>query len=145
MGKKQSIDDRFKHFGTVSFTATTKTNEFIDFLKDGKVMGSRCIDCGLVFFPPRADCYHCLSSNMEWVEVSGTGKLVTFSKLTFAPIGFEDDVPYCIALLDYGAYKVFGRIAADIPDDDIRIGMDMKTVVNTLPNGQLNYVFEAAN
>lgn len=144
MAKKKEVDDRFKHFGTVSFTATTKTNEFIDFLKDGKVMGSRCMDCGLVFFPPRADCYHCLSSNMEWVEVIGTGKLVTFSKLTFAPIGFEDDVPYCIALLDYGAYKVFGRIASDIPDEDIQIGMDMKTVVNTLPNGQMNYVFQAA-
>jgi uncharacterized OB-fold protein len=145
MGKKPSIDDRFKDFGTVSFTATTKTNEFIDFLKEGKVMASRCIDCGLVFFPPRADCYHCLSSNMEWVEVNGTGKLVTFSKLTFAPIGFEDDVPYCIALLDYGAYKIFGRIASDIPDEDIQIGMDMKTVVNTLPNGQLNYVFQVAS
>jgi len=145
MGKKQNIDDRFKNFGTVSFTATTKTNEFIDFLKEGKVMASRCTDCGLVFFPPRADCYHCLSSNMEWVAVRGTGKLVTFSKLTFAPIGFEDDVPYCIALLDYGAYKVFGRIAADIQDEDIQIGMDMKTVANSLPNGQLNYVFQMAS
>ena len=144
MVKKKMIDDRFSQFGTVSFTATTKTNEFIDFLKQGKVMGSRCMDCGMVFFPPRADCYHCLTSNMEWIEVSGTGKLVTFSKLTFAPIGFEDDVPYSIALLDYGAFKVFGRIVSDLPDDDIHLGMQMKTVVNTLSNGQLNYVFEAA-
>lgn len=142
MAKKKEVDDRFKKFGTVSFTATTKTNDFIDYLEDGKVMGTRCKDCGLVFFPPRADCYHCLTSNMEWFEIIGSGKLVTYSKLTFAPIGFEDDVPYCIALLDYGAYKVFGRIASDLPEEDIRIGMEMKTVANTLPNGQLNYVFD---
>ena len=81
---------------------------------------------------------------MEWFEVTGTGKLVTYSKLTFAPIGFEADVPYCIALLDYGAFKVFGRIASDIPDEDLQIGMDMKTRANTLSNGQLNYVFDKA-
>jgi len=62
--------------------------------------------------------------------------------LTFAPIGFEDDVPYCIALLDYGAFKIFGRIASGVPDEEIQIGMDMKTSTNTLSNGQLNYVFD---
>jgi hypothetical protein len=81
---------------------------------------------------------------MEWVPVTGTGKLVTYSKLQYAPIGFGDDLPYAIALLDYGDYKVFGRIAASVPEDEIKIGMDMKTVVNTLPDGQINYVFEKA-
>ncbi|MGD8273721.1 MAG: Zn-ribbon domain-containing OB-fold protein [Desulfobacterales bacterium] len=142
MSKKKEVDDRFKQFGTVSFTAITKTNDFIDYLNDNKVMGTRCKDCGLFFFPPRADCHQCLASNMEWFEVSGKGQLVSYSKLQYAPVGFEDDVPYCIALLDYGDYKVFGRIAADLKDDEIQVGMEMQTVVNELPNGQLNYVFK---
>lgn len=141
MSQKKDVDDRFKQFGTVSFTSITKTNDFIDYLKDNKVMGTRCKDCGLSFFPPRADCHKCLTSNMEWFEVSGKGKLVSYSKLQYAPIGFEKDVPYCIALLDYGDYKVFGRIAKDLTDEDIQVGMEMQAVVNTLPNGQLNYVF----
>ena len=141
MSKKKEVDDRFKQFGTVSFTAITKTNDFIDYLNDNKVMGTRCKDCGLFFFPPRADCHQCLASNMEWFEVSGKGQLVSYSKLQYAPVGFEDDVPYCIALLDYGDYKVFGRIAADLKDDEIQVGMEMQTVVNELPNGQINYVF----
>jgi len=144
MGKKKEVDDRFNTFGTVSFTAITKTNDFVTHLENGKVTGTKCLDCGAVFFPPRADCCHCLSSNMEWFDVSGNGRLVTFSKLTFAPIGFEDDVPYCIALLDYGSYKVFGRISSDIPEADISVGMQMKTVPNTVSNGQLNYVFVKA-
>ncbi len=142
--KKKEIDDRFKKFGTVSFTSITKINDFIDYLEQGKLMGTRCRGCGIFFFPPRADCCKCLSSDMEWVEVSGTGRLVTFSKLQYAPIGFGDDLPYAIAVLDYGDYKVFGRIAADVPLDEIKVGMQMKTVVNTLPNGQLNYVFQKA-
>lgn len=141
MSSKKEIDDRFKRFGTVSFTSVTKVNDFVDYLDQGKVMGTRCLECGMVFFPPRADCYKCLSSDMDWFEIEGTGKLLTYSRLKFAPVGFEDDLPYCIAVLDYGDYKVFGRIAGDIPDEDIRIGMAMKTAVNKLPNEQLNYVF----
>ncbi len=142
MGKKREIDDRFKKFGTVSFTSITKVNDFIDHLEQGKVMGTRCRDCGLVFFPPRSDCHQCLSDNVEWFEVSGSGKLVTYSQLQFAPVGFEDDLPYCIAVLDYGDFKVFGRIAREIPAAGIELGMEMKTAVNKLPDGQMNYVFK---
>ena len=145
MGKNvKEVDDRFKKFGTVSFTSITKVNDFVDYLEKGKVMGTKCRDCGLHFFPARADCYQCLTSNMEWFEVSGTGKLVTYSKLEYAPVGFGDDLPYAIALLDYGDYKVFGRISPDLTDEDISVGMEMKTVVNKLPNGQINYVFQRA-
>jgi uncharacterized OB-fold protein len=97
-----------------------------------------------VFFPPRADCYQCLSSNMEWNEISGNGKLISYSKLEYAPVGFGDDLPYSIAVLDHGDFKVFGRLAGDVPEDDIEVGMELKTVVNHLPNGQLNYVFQKA-
>ena len=142
--KKKEVDDRFKKFGTVSFTSITKINDFIDYLGQGKVMGTRCKKCGEMFFPPRADCYKCFSSDMEWFDVSGKGKLLSFSKLEFAPIGFGDDLPYAIALLDYGDYKVFGRIGDDVPEEDIKVGMEMTTEVNRLSNGQLNYVFQKA-
>lgn len=142
--KKKEIDDRFKIFGTVSYTSVTKVNDFISYLEEGKVMGTRCLDCGTIFFPPRAQCYKCLTSNMEWFEVSGVGKLLSYSKLKYAPIGFEDDLPYYIAVLDYGDYKVFGRIAADVPDEEVQTGMAMRIQANTLPNGQLNYIFEKA-
>jgi len=141
---KKEVDDRFKKFGTVSFTAITKTNDFVGHLEQGKIMGTRCKKCGLQFFPPRVDCYQCLSSDMEWFEVSGTGKLLAYSKLQFGPMGFEGDLPYCIAVLDYGNYKVFGRIAKDVADEEIKIGMEMKAVANKLPNDQLNYVFQKA-
>jgi hypothetical protein len=139
---KTEIDDRFKKFGTVSFTAITKTNDFVGHLEQGKIMGTKCKKCGRTFFPPRADCFQCLSSDVEWFEVSGTGKLLTYSKLQYGPVGFEGDLPYCIAVLDYGSYKVFGRIAKDLADEEIKVGMNMKTVANKLPNGQLNYVFQ---
>jgi hypothetical protein len=141
---QKDIDDRFKKFGTVSFTSMSKVNDFIDYLEQGKVMGTRCRDCNIHFFPPRAHCYQCLGSNMEWFEISDSGELVTFSKLQFAPVGFENDVPYTIGVIDFGDYKVFGRVADDIPEEELEIGMRMKVRSNELPNGQLNYVFTKA-
>ena len=58
MGSKKEVDDRFKKFGTVSFTAISKTNDFINYLEDGKVAGTKCQSCSLVFFPP--------SSHWSW-------------------------------------------------------------------------------
>ena len=142
MSKAKEVDDRFRRFGTVSFTGISKINDFIDHLHDGRITGTRCTDCGRAFFPPRADCCRCRTSHMQWFDVSGTGRLVTYSQLGFAPVGFQDDVPYCIALLDYGDFKVFGRIAAELPEEELTVGMEMITAVNTLPNGHLNYVFK---
>jgi hypothetical protein len=139
---EKKVDDRFKKFGTVSFTSISKINDFVDYLEQDKVMGTKCKTCGLIFFPPRADCYKCLSGNMEWFEITGNGKLLSFSKLEYGPVGFEKDLPYTIAILDYGDYKVFARLAPDLKESDVNVGMELKTVVNRLPNGQLNYVFQ---
>ncbi|GAB6193446.1 Zn-ribbon domain-containing OB-fold protein [Desulfocastanea catecholica] len=140
--KKEDV--RFGKFGTVSFTRTTRVNDFIDHLESGKVMYTVCKSCGVKYFPPRADCAACLSSDMEWREVSGTGKLVSYSQLQYAPVGFEADVPYTIAMLDYGDYQVFGRLDKDLDLAEVKIGMPMTTVVNELTNGQLNYIFKKA-
>lgn len=139
---KKEVDDRFKRFGRISFTAITRVNDFIGYLEEGKVMGTRCKECGAIYFPPRSDCFRCLRSDTEWFEVSGTGRLLSFSQLNYGPAGFEDDLPYTIALLDYGEYKVFGKISKDIPYEDLNVGMELKTEVDTLPNGQLSYVFK---
>jgi uncharacterized OB-fold protein len=143
MGKKPE-DVRFGKFGTVSFTKTTRVNDFIDYLEDGKVMYTHCKECGADFFPPRADCAGCMSSDMEWREVSGTGKLVSYSQLQYAPVGFDGDLPYSIAMLDYGDYQVFGRLDSSLGPDDVEVGMEMTTAANKLADGQINYVFKKA-
>ncbi|MDR3629637.1 MAG: Zn-ribbon domain-containing OB-fold protein [Desulfocapsaceae bacterium] len=140
--KKEDV--RFGRFGTVSFTKTMRVNDFIDHLEKGKVMFTHCKTCGANFFPPRADCSGCLSSDMDWREVSGTGKLVSYSQLQYAPVGFEADVPYSIAMLDYGDFQIFGRFGNDLDPAEVKIGMPMATVANTLSNGQLNFVFNKA-
>ena len=144
MGSKKEVDDRFKDFGTVSFTTISRVNDFVDYLKEGRVMGTRCGGCDRHYFPPRSDCSHCLDHQMEWFEVTGPGRLISFSRLQFAPVGFEQDVPYCIAVVDFGAHKVFGRIAGDIAFENLRAGMQMGVKANALADGRYNFVFTRA-
>ena len=144
MGKKKEVDDRFKKFGTVSFTGISKVNDFISHLESGQVMGTRCESCKENFFPPRADCHQCFGSDLQWFPIEGEGTLRTFTRLKFAPMGFDQDLPYCLAVVDYGEFKIFGRVSADTPAEKLTVGMAMTTRVNNLPNGQVNYVFEAA-
>lgn len=142
MSEGKQGNDRFGKFGIVGFTSITKTNDFVDYLEKGQVMGTRCRDCGRSFFPPRADCCQCFSDNTEWFEITGRGKLVTYSRLEYAPAGFETDLPYCIGLVDFGHVKVFGRISREIPDNEIKSGMEMGLTVKSLPGGRITYVFD---
>jgi len=139
MAKKEEQDTRFSKFGTVSFTSITKTNDFIDYLEEGKVMGTRCKNCGKTFFPPRVDCYNCLCSDIEWFEISGRGRLLSYTKLMFAPVGFEDDLPYMLGLADFGDFKVFGRVSKEIPEEEIKVGMEVVPRVVKLPEGRITY------
>lgn len=71
------------------------------------------------------------------------GNLASYNETGYAPQGFDGDLPYAAALLDYGDYKVFGRIANSVPEEEeLKVGMELETVPNTLANGQLNFVFQ---
>ena len=119
----------FKWFGKVNFAPYTKVTDFAKHLKDGRLMGTKCKDCGAFSFPPRADCEACMSGNFEFVELSGKSTLQTFTKIVAAPTGFEDVVPYTVGVVDL---EEGGRALAwfgdTVKEDDIEIGMDLQVV-----------------
>jgi len=130
----------FEKFGKISYTKETKVADFVKHLEEGRIMGTRCEKCGKLHFPPRADCADCLSSNMEWVELSGRGKMITYTTAHFAPVGFEDEAPYTLALaeLDDGP-RVFASLSKDIPENEIKIGMNLKLVPIRLLEERISY------
>ncbi|HOO90011.1 MAG TPA: OB-fold domain-containing protein, partial [Syntrophales bacterium] len=75
---------------------------------------------------------------------TGDGELLTFSTLSYAPTGFTEEVPYTIAVVDYGEYRVFGRIDGSLPVDELKVGMKLKAVVSRTPNDKLTYAFHKA-
>jgi len=134
----------FENFGKVSFTAETKASDFVTYLEQGKVMATKCRKCGAVSFPPKMDCPSCFESSVDWIEVKVPGKLATYTVVTYGPTGFEDDAPYTLGLVDYGDFKVFGRICRDIPTNEIKVGMTVRAVATKLPDNHIAYEFVKA-
>lgn len=134
----------FEKFGNKSFTSQAKVAAFVDYLEQGEIRATRCKGCGVVYFPPRADCCKCLGQDMEWVPVTGSGRLVSFTCAHYAPTGFENDVPYLLAVVEFDGIKVFGRLSKDIPEEEVKVGMALKPVIVTTPEGQITYEFVAA-
>lgn len=119
----------FSWFGKVSFVPYSKVSDFAVHLKDGRLMGSKCKKCGYQTFPPRADCPECMSGEFAFVEYNGKGTLHTFTKIFAAPTGFEDEVPYTLAVVDL---EEGGRLIAwfgeTIPEEQQKIGMQVQVV-----------------
>jgi len=86
------------------------------FLNEKKLMGSRCKACGALFVPPHSICIKCYSSEMEWVEMKGKGKLSAYTCIAVGPPwmvaeGYDRKNPYCAGVveLEEGA-RVVARI-----------------------------------
>jgi uncharacterized OB-fold protein len=52
---------------------------YLDGLKQGKILGIRCPGCRRTLLPPRAFCELCFRPLDDWVELSDTGTINTFS------------------------------------------------------------------
>jgi len=131
-----------ENFGVVSFTAEAKAADFVSYLEQGKVMATRCRQCGGVYFPPKVDCPRCLSSSVEWFEVTGNGRLATYTVVSYGPTGFENDAPYRLAVVDFDGLRMFGRLSKEINEADIWVGMELKVVPARLANNRVSYEFQ---
>ncbi|HWQ76961.1 MAG TPA: Zn-ribbon domain-containing OB-fold protein [Syntrophomonas sp.] len=97
--------------------------EYNKALKKNKLMGLKCNDCGTITCPPMMVCADCASTNLEITEMSGKGKIVTFTVVNIAPEGRENEVPYTIAMveLDEGPW-IMGNL---VDMDPRKVTMDV--------------------
>ena len=71
----------------------------------GRLLLQKCRPCAKVQFFPRVVCTGCFSSNLEWIQASGLGKVHSFTwvRVPRNP-AFKDEAPICYAniILDEG-------------------------------------------
>ena len=119
----------FFWYGHQSFVPYSKVQDFAVHLKDGRIMGSVCRSCGHRSFPPRADCPECLAGEFDFREWSGKGTLHTYSVVAAAPTGFEDRVPYTIAVVDLeDGGRALAWVGDTLKGERIDIGMPVQLV-----------------
>jgi len=74
--------------------------DFFDKLREGKLTGYRCRDCGEYTCPPQSVCQECGSENIEVAELRMSGTLRSFTTIAIPPTGLEDEAPYTVALVE---------------------------------------------
>lgn len=131
----------FEKFGWVPYVSQTRVAKFTEFLQAGKIYGSKCGECGLIQFPPRAHCVRCLSSNFEWHQLSGDCTLITHTKVEATPSAFQEQGPYSLGLAELAeGPKIFAWLDKSLTEDHISLGMKMHLKILQLPNGNWTYV-----
>lgn len=75
------------------------------YLKEFRIMGSRCKKCGVLALPPRSICVSCNGSDLEWMEFKGRGKLAALTIIAVAPPsmtrrGFGRNNPYVVGVVE---------------------------------------------
>ena len=91
--------------------------DYSEALKENKLLGLKCKECGAITVPPKMVCRQCASPDMEIIELKGRGKIQTFTPVFVAAEGREDEVPYIIVLveLDEGPW-IMGNLTGVDPD-----------------------------
>ncbi len=97
--------------------------QYSEALKQNKLLGLKCKQCGAVTVPPRIACSNCASTDMDILELSGSGKIQTFTTVFVAPEGRESECPYVIVMaeLDEGPW-IMGNLTGIDPN---KVTMDI--------------------
>jgi uncharacterized OB-fold protein len=105
------------------------------------LLGSRCQTCGTFAFPPaNAFCGNpdCDGATFEETPLSRRGKVWSFTDARYQPPppyeAADPYEPFALAAVELAAEKmvVMGQVARGVTTADLRIGMEVELVIDTL-------------
>ena len=110
-------------------TPNLETQAFWDAAAQGKLVVKSCTACKELHHYPRALCPHCFSEKTEWKQMSGKGKIYSYTVMRRAP------VPYAIAYvtLDEGVTMLTNIVDCDL--DKLKIGQAVSVVFKPTEDG----------
>ena len=132
---------RSREIKIVQEIPTSKTLKFYEGLKEGKVYATKCKDCEKVYFPPMVDCPECLTTGLDWVELSSDAEIETFTRVVIRPTTFQQYKPYTVAI---GRLKEGVKVLAWLTGfklSEVKVGMKAKLVAKATPEGNVTYEF----
>jgi uncharacterized protein len=112
---------------------TAFTKPFWDALAEGKLMTTRGKTSGRLTFPPKPICPYDWGREVEWVELSGRGRLYSQTVIHAAPAAFMSEAPIRNGIVDLDEGL---RIAARILGEP-KLDAAMECVVLRYSDGPL--------
>jgi len=99
---------------------TELSRPFWQAANDGRLVLQRCDACGHYRWTPQILCTNCLAEPFTWTEVSGRGKLYSYTLVYRAPLaGFE--VPYVLAVVELDEGPLMLTRIVDSAHEDLAV------------------------
>ena len=111
-------------------------SSFYKFVSEKRLMAAKCNECGTVLLPPKPMCTKCLSTNLQWIELEGAGKLLSYTVIYIAPEQFQSITPYTVGIIELKNGLRLPGMIRDVNAEEIRVGMDLKIDFDTSTSSQ---------
>lgn len=96
------------------------------------LVGEVCDRCGAKLFPPRDVCPECGRPAATPYTFSGRGEVYSYSTIYQAPEGFEEFVPYTVALVRLEEGPLVTAQLTDVDPEEVQIGMPVEMVTRKI-------------
>jgi uncharacterized OB-fold protein len=110
------------------------------------LVGEVCNHCGGKIFPPRDVCPHCVEEAQAPFQFSGRGEVYSHSTVFNPPAGFEEFVPYTVALVKLDEGPLLTAQLTDVDPDEVEIGQKVEMVTRKIrqdgPDGVISYGYK---
>lgn len=97
--------------------------------ENGYLVGSKCRNCGEVFWPARIYCANCSEDDMEEVALGGKGKISTYTIVRQTLPGSVMTAPYGLGVVDLPEGAHVRGVFTDCRPEDLDIGVEVEAVI----------------
>lgn len=112
------------------------------YISFGKLCLQYCPACKQYIFYPREHCPHCLQSGLEWQEVTGKGRVYSYTIVHVSALpDFQSKTPYIYALIELAEGIRMPSNLIDCPLDKVKVGLPVELAFIER-NGQTLPVFK---
>ena len=105
---------------------------------DKKLLANKCPKTGQVFCPPKLNSPYSLEPITEWLELSGTGTVTTFTERSYDSRAALPDAPRIYALIQLdGATQQLPHLLGEVDFKDVKIGLRVEPVFKETREGHI--------
>ena len=122
---------------------------FWDACNEQRLIIQHCNSCDLMQYPPEKLCFSCgLDEDLDWVEVSGKGKINGYAVVHDSRIRlWQTEQPYNIAVVELyedPTITFFSNLSG-VPVDEVPVGTEVKVHFEETENGQFIHEWRLVN
>ena len=96
------------------------------------LVGEVCPHCNAKIFPARDVCPECGGEAKKPFRFSGRGEIYSYTIMNSAPLGFEHNLPYTVALVKLAEGPTVTAQLTDLGEKKVEIGMPVEMVTRRI-------------